>query len=71
MQVQESIRCCGCGALLFKAAPAAISGVIEIKCRRCGVFNSLRPPSPLPTADRAAERKRPCGSTYRPPPRNR
>ncbi|WP_188082785.1 Com family DNA-binding transcriptional regulator [Sphingobium scionense] len=49
-----SNRCASCRALLFKSEPGAIAGVIEIKCRRCGTFNSLRPVSPNPTADRAA-----------------
>ncbi|WP_201514161.1 MULTISPECIES: Com family DNA-binding transcriptional regulator [unclassified Sphingobium] len=53
--VPVSICCASCSALLFKAEPAAIAGIIEIKCRRCGTFNCLRPASPNPTADRAAE----------------
>ncbi|MBU2652630.1 MAG: Com family DNA-binding transcriptional regulator [Bacteroidetes bacterium] len=47
----ESIRCGNtrCRALLFKAADNAIADLIEIKCRRCGTINSLRPaPSPSP-----------------------
>ena len=44
----ETIRCGGCAALLFKAARAAIAGPIEIKCRRCGRINHLRPIEPLP-----------------------
>lgn len=45
------VRCASCRALLFKAAARAIAGVIEIKCRRCGTFNSLRPQSPSSTAE--------------------
>ncbi|WP_413818466.1 Com family DNA-binding transcriptional regulator [Sphingobium sp.] len=43
---RAAIRCAGCRALLFKAEPGAIAGVIEIKCRRCGQFNCMRPQSP-------------------------
>ncbi len=42
----ENIRCGTCRALLFRAGRGAISGVIEIKCRR------LRHPE-CPEADRA------------------
>ncbi|MBJ7443759.1 MAG: Com family DNA-binding transcriptional regulator [Sphingobium sp.] len=49
-----SNKCASCRALLFKSEPGAIAGVIEIKCRRCGAFNCLRPVSPYPIADRAA-----------------
>ncbi|MAM38267.1 MAG: hypothetical protein CL949_07130 [Erythrobacter sp.] len=49
-----SMKCASCRALLFKSEPGAIAGVIEIKCRRCGTFNCLRPASPNTTADRAA-----------------
>lgn len=44
----ESIRCGKCRALLLKAANDAIKGIVEIKCRRCGTLNSLRPPEPQP-----------------------
>lgn len=44
----ETIRCGGCAALLFKARPGAVSGIIEIKCRRCGRINQLRPIEPPP-----------------------
>ncbi|WP_415454771.1 Com family DNA-binding transcriptional regulator [Azorhizobium caulinodans] len=37
-----------CRALLFRAGRGAISGVIEIKCRRCGTLNALRPQEPTP-----------------------
>ncbi|MBS7586389.1 Com family DNA-binding transcriptional regulator [Ancylobacter defluvii] len=37
---------CGCGRLLFRAEP--IRQRIDIKCRRCGVVNSLRPIEPEP-----------------------
>ncbi|WP_377368133.1 Com family DNA-binding transcriptional regulator [Phenylobacterium ferrooxidans] len=45
----ESIRCGSCRALLLKAQA---DGRLEIKCRRCGAFNTiaLRPQSPNPTA---------------------
>lgn len=39
----ESIRCGSCSALLFRAGNNAIKGVIEIKCRRCGTINSIKP----------------------------
>ncbi|WP_159602636.1 Com family DNA-binding transcriptional regulator [Starkeya nomas] len=42
----KDIRC-GCGALLFRAAGGALRGVVEIKCRKCGTLNSLRPIEPL------------------------
>lgn len=60
----EAIHCGNCRALLFKAAPGAIAATIEIKCRRCGSINSLRPQSPNPTAFRAANGGLPCGSMY-------
>ncbi|WP_159597658.1 Com family DNA-binding transcriptional regulator [Starkeya nomas] len=34
---------CGCGALLFRSAAGAIAGQVDIKCRRCGTVNSIRP----------------------------
>jgi phage FluMu protein Com len=58
-----AVRCASCRALLFKAGRDAISGVIEIKCRRCGTINSMRPPSPSETASRAALGSLPCGPT--------
>ncbi|WP_084539946.1 Com family DNA-binding transcriptional regulator [Azorhizobium doebereinerae] len=42
------MRCGSCRALLFRAGRGAISGTIEIKCRRCGTLNALRPPEPKP-----------------------
>ncbi|MCC7097261.1 MAG: Com family DNA-binding transcriptional regulator [Thermomonas sp.] len=48
--MQESIRCGGCRALLFKASTGAISGTIEIKCRRCRQINHLRSTSPPASA---------------------
>lgn len=42
----EKIQCSACRALLFRAAPRAIAGVIEIKCRRCGAITILRPSEP-------------------------
>ncbi|WP_394088778.1 Com family DNA-binding transcriptional regulator [Xanthobacter autotrophicus] len=41
----ENIRCC-CGALLFRTDRGAIRGRLEIKCRRCGTLNALRPSEP-------------------------
>lgn len=32
-----------CRALLFKAAPTALGGKIEVKCRRCRTLNVFRP----------------------------
>ncbi|WP_206598977.1 Com family DNA-binding transcriptional regulator [Pseudovibrio sp. WM33] len=42
----ESTRCGYCNALLFKNEPGAIVKPIEIKCRRCGTLNQLRPLEP-------------------------
>ncbi|MEM8541900.1 MAG: Com family DNA-binding transcriptional regulator [Pseudomonadota bacterium] len=42
----ENIRCASCRALLFKARQGAIANDIEIKCRRCGTINCLRPIEP-------------------------
>ncbi|TRL38043.1 MULTISPECIES: Com family DNA-binding transcriptional regulator [Rhizobium] len=42
----RDIRCGKCSALLFRAEHDAISNVIEIKCRRCGTLNHLRPIEP-------------------------
>lgn len=39
----ETIRCARCAALMFKAEAGALRGTLEIKCRRCGAMNSLRP----------------------------
>ncbi|MBS7555648.1 Com family DNA-binding transcriptional regulator [Ancylobacter dichloromethanicus] len=41
----KDIRC-SCGALLFRAAGGALRGAVEIKCRRCGTLNFLRPIEP-------------------------
>lgn len=41
------IRCGSCRALLFKYDGRDITATIEIKCRRCGTINHLRPPEPL------------------------
>ena len=35
------VRCSGCAALLLRAARSAISGPVEIKCRRCGTIKNL------------------------------
>lgn len=42
----ENVRCGKCSALLFKAKHGAISNDLEIKCRRCGTLNHLRPAEP-------------------------
>ncbi|WP_147417660.1 Com family DNA-binding transcriptional regulator [Sphingomonas cavernae] len=55
--MKESIRCASCGALLFKAETNAIAAAIEIKCRRCGAINTMRPVSPSTTVARTAEGK--------------
>ncbi|WP_084407918.1 Com family DNA-binding transcriptional regulator [Pseudovibrio sp. Ad37] len=39
----ESIYCRDCSALLLKKEQNALQGRVEIKCRRCGTFNDLRP----------------------------
>jgi phage FluMu protein Com len=44
----QNIRCGKCRALLFRCEPAAIARAIEIKCRRCGTINLLRPLEPAP-----------------------
>ncbi|MGH0004085.1 Com family DNA-binding transcriptional regulator [Pseudovibrio ascidiaceicola] len=49
----KSIRCGHCRKLLFKNSLKAHSGQLEIKCSRCGEFNTLRPKEP--------ERKQPQG----------
>ncbi|MFZ5737102.1 MAG: Com family DNA-binding transcriptional regulator [Pseudomonadota bacterium] len=56
----EDYRCARCRALLFRAAGRAIAGPVEIKCRRCGAINILRPTEPAserperPTSGEAA-----------------
>ncbi|WP_422058597.1 Com family DNA-binding transcriptional regulator [Sphingomonas sp.] len=63
--MKESFRCAGCKALLFKAIACAIAGIIEIKCRRCRQFNSIRPVShPTAIANRATERSSHCGPIF-------
>jgi len=42
----ENVRCGKCSALLFRAKRGAISNDLEIKCRRCGTLNHLRPAEP-------------------------
>ena len=44
----EPVRCGRCRALLFRAE--SLGGVIEIKCRRCGTINHLRPSEPAQSA---------------------
>ncbi|WP_373465546.1 Com family DNA-binding transcriptional regulator [Agrobacterium larrymoorei] len=43
----KNIRCGSCSALLFRAGQGAIANTIEIKCRRCGTMNHLRPAEPI------------------------
>ncbi|MCH8076922.1 MAG: Com family DNA-binding transcriptional regulator [SAR324 cluster bacterium] len=50
----EEIRCGSCRALLFKAGEAALQGPLEIKCRRCGTVNHLRPTRPPTERPRAS-----------------
>ncbi|WP_404977689.1 Com family DNA-binding transcriptional regulator [Ancylobacter sp. 3268] len=58
---------CRCSALLFRTA--AIRDTIEIKCRRCGTLNSLRPAEPIPERrERLSPGDDACGSIF---PRNR
>ncbi|NBN76832.1 Com family DNA-binding transcriptional regulator [Microvirga tunisiensis] len=47
----KDIRCGCCRALLFRMASAPSAPAIEIKCRRCGTINHLRPPEPAPERD--------------------
>ena len=54
----RAVRCGKCAALLLKARPRAIADIIEIKCRRCGHLNILRPEEPAPQrAKRIGERE--------------
>ncbi|WP_418068519.1 Com family DNA-binding transcriptional regulator [Rhizobium laguerreae] len=61
-----NIRCGSCSALLFKAGQGAIANLIEIKCRRCGTINHLRPIEPLPDRHERPAKDSLCGSTYLP-----
>ncbi|WP_376751988.1 Com family DNA-binding transcriptional regulator [Brevundimonas nasdae] len=64
LAVRETVRCASCSALMFKSEPGALSGVVEIKCRRCSALNVLRPSSPNPIANRAAEQRNEHGSRF-------
>lgn len=65
----ESIRCGQCSALLFRAAPEALRGPLEIKCRRCGTINHLRAASSPPERHQTPEQQEvPHGEDTRPPP---
>ncbi|WP_420854962.1 Com family DNA-binding transcriptional regulator [Shinella kummerowiae] len=55
----KNIRCGACSALLFRAGQDAIANTIEIKCRRCGTMNHLRPAEPAP--DRPERHEQGCG----------
>ncbi|WP_415215597.1 Com family DNA-binding transcriptional regulator [Shinella sp.] len=59
----NNIRCGTCSALLFKAGQGAIANDIEIKCRRCGTLNHLRPCEPLHDRQERPKRNNSCGST--------
>lgn len=55
----ENVRCGKCSALLFKAKRGAISNDLEIKCRRCGTLNHLRPAEPEPDRREREVKERP------------
>jgi phage FluMu protein Com len=44
----SDIRCARCRALLFRAGHDGRHGIIEIKCRRCGTLQIVRPAEPVP-----------------------
>ncbi|RJG46429.1 Com family DNA-binding transcriptional regulator [Mesorhizobium sp. DCY119] len=56
----KDIRCGKCRALLFRMSGA--TNEIEIKCRRCGTVNHLRPNEPEPERQERLERDVSCGS---------
>ncbi|WP_082542426.1 MULTISPECIES: zinc finger domain-containing protein [unclassified Mesorhizobium] len=58
----KDIRCGKCRALLFRASGA--TSAIEIKCRRCGVINHLRPNEPQSERQERQERDQSCGSIF-------
>ncbi|NEW96898.1 Com family DNA-binding transcriptional regulator [Rhodopseudomonas sp. BR0G17] len=61
----EPIRCAQCRALLFRAAGGAIAAPVEIKCRRCGSINILRPTEPPPERrERPTSGEAECSSSY-------
>ncbi|WP_420875687.1 Com family DNA-binding transcriptional regulator [Prosthecomicrobium hirschii] len=63
----ETVRCGYCDALLFKAR-GSIGTLIEIKCRRCGTLNHLRPAEPSNDRQERPDRGDPCrGSMSRRP----
>ncbi len=57
----DNIRCSRCRAMLFRAEPGALTGALEIKCRRCGEINSLSPKSPIRAPQRPLQRHRSHG----------
>ncbi|WP_371932275.1 Com family DNA-binding transcriptional regulator [Roseibium sp. MMSF_3361] len=64
----QDIRCGSCNALLFKTRQGIISNDIQIKCRRCGTLNHLRPVEPSSERRDADQHERPsrrstCGSS--------
>ncbi|MFK3690427.1 Com family DNA-binding transcriptional regulator [Agrobacterium tumefaciens] len=62
----QNIRCGTCSALLFRAGQGAISNDIEIKCRRCGTINHLRPTEPLTDRQERRSKERLNASNDRP-----
>ncbi|MCJ8026994.1 Com family DNA-binding transcriptional regulator [Shinella yambaruensis] len=60
----RNVRCGSCRALLFRAGHHAIAGVIEIKCRRCGTLNHLRPHEPFHDRPERPKRTNSCGFTF-------
>ncbi|WP_420839836.1 Com family DNA-binding transcriptional regulator [Allorhizobium sonneratiae] len=57
----KNIRCGTCTALLFKAG-RAFAGDLEIKCRRCGTINHMRPAEPEHDRLKQQERQRKTAS---------
>ncbi|WP_427139165.1 Com family DNA-binding transcriptional regulator [Shinella sp. G-2] len=60
----RNVRCGSCRALLFRARQNAIAGDIEIKCRRCGTLNHLRPYEPFSDRPERPKRTNACGSSF-------
>ncbi|MHA7882744.1 Com family DNA-binding transcriptional regulator [Nitratireductor sp. OM-1] len=56
----KDVRCGRCRALLFRANNDRSE--IEIKCRRCGTINHLRPAEPEPERQERPPRESSCGS---------
>lgn len=60
----RNVRCGSCSALLFRARQNAIANDIEIKCRRCGTLNHLRPCEPFSDRPERPKRNTSCGSIF-------